>query len=141
MGVDIMAEVAHTIPSTVTFLDGSQFGVTRPGLQITQYETGPFKSRDWFGHNVATYDLRIGALDSSARADWDIFMSQIGTDGNIAWIIEPESRTHFDVICGPVADGSRTTYWLPANGTFTSQVFIDGEPPAAAAYALNRGYH
>jgi len=136
-----MAEIAHTMPSSVAFLDGSRFGVTRPGLQVTQYETGPFKSRDWFGHNVAEYNLKIGALDSSARADWDIFISQMAANGNIAWIVEPESRTHFDVICGPIADGSRSTFWVPNyGGTFSGQVFVDGVLVDSSTYSTTYYY-
>ena len=126
-----MADIAHTVPGDISFLDESTIGMTRPGLQVTQFATGPFSSRDWFGHNVREYDMRVASLDSTAQQNWRRFLHQVNGGGDVVWIVEPVSETHYDLICGPIADGTRTTFWIPAYNPSSVTVFVDGAPQSS----------
>ena len=48
-----MADVAHTVPASVVYLEGSNFGASRPGIQVTSFASGKMLTRDWAGHNLS----------------------------------------------------------------------------------------
>jgi hypothetical protein len=128
-----MADIAHTVPASVLYLDGSNFGLTRPGLQVTPFISGRFLSRDWHGHNVAEYDLQPALFNSSddTLEEWEAFWHQIDGGGAAGYIVDPVSAVHRDLLCGGIADGSQTTFPVPVIDPASLTVFVDGVPDTA----------
>ena len=125
-----MADIAHTVPASVAFLDGSEFGFTRPGIQVTPFISGRYLTRDWHGFNVATYDLMPALFDSSADTleEWEAFWRQIGGGALAGYVVDPGSATHThrDLLCGGIADGTKTTFPIPVVSPTPVWVFVDG---------------
>jgi len=134
-----MADIAHTVPAIVTALDGSTYGFERPGLQVAQFDAGPYRSRDWLGYNLRAYDLNPSLWQSSTTAleQWSAFWHHIGGGSECGYIVEPLSETHRDLICGGIADGSQTTFSIPVVSPSSVIVFVDGVPQEASAYTLH----
>ena len=125
-----MADIAHTVPASVLYLDGSEFGLTRPGLQVTPFISGRFLTRDWHGHNIAEYDLTPALFDSSddTLEEWEAFWHQINGGAAAGYIVDPVSAIHRDLLCGGIADGSQTTFPVPVINPASLTVFVDGVP-------------
>ena len=134
-----MADIAHTVPSVITTKDGSEFGFDRPGLQITQFDAGPTRSRDWLGYNLRTYDLDPSLWQSGTTAlqQWSAFWHHIGGGSECGYIVEPVSETHRDLVCGGLGDASQTTFPIPVVAPTAVTVFVDGVPQEAAAYTIH----
>ena len=134
-----MADIAHTVPAIITARDGSTFGFERPGLQITQFDSGPMRSRDWLGYNLRTYDLDPSLWQSSTTAleEWSAFWHHIGGGSEVGYIVEPTSETHRDLICGGLGDGSQTTFPIPVMAPASVTVFVDGAPQESSAYTVH----
>jgi len=134
-----MADIAHTVPTSVAYLDGSNFGLTRPGIQVTPFASGRILSRDWTGRNLRQLDLSPALFESTADTleEWETFWHQIDGGAACGYIVEPNSGTHRDLICGALADGTQTTFPLPALSPSSATVFDDGVPQGAAAYTLH----
>ena len=134
-----MADIAHTVPAIVTATDGSTFGFERPGLQITQFDAGPMRSRDWLGYNLRTYDLDPSLWQSGTTAlqQWSAFWHHIGGGSECGYIVEPTSETHRDLVCGGLGDASQTTFPIPVVSPSSVTVFVNGVPQEAAAYTIH----
>jgi len=134
-----MADIAHTVPSVITTRDGSSFGFERPGLQITQFDAGPMRSRDWLGYNLRTYDLDPSLWQSGTTAlqQWSAFWNHIGGGAEVGYIVEPVSETHRDLVCGGLGDASQTTFPIPVVSPSSVTVFVNGVPQEAAAYTVH----
>ena len=134
-----MADIAHTVPAIVTANDGSTFGFERPGLQITQFDAGPTRSRDWLGYNLRAYDLDPSLWQSSTTAlqEWSAFWHHIGGGSECGYIVEPVSETHRDLVCGGLGDAAQTTFPIPVVAPTSVTVFVDGVPQEAAAYTVH----
>jgi len=134
-----MADVAHTVPAVITALDGSTFGFERPGLQITPFDAGPHRSRDWLGYNLRTYELDPSLWQSSTTAleEWSTFWHHIDGGGGVGYIVEPVSETHRDLVCGGLGDGSKTTFPIPVVSPSSVTVFVDGVPQESSAYTIH----
>ena len=134
-----MADIAHTVPSVITTKDGSEFGFDRPGLQITRFDAGPVRSRDWLGYNLRTYDLDPSLWQSGTTAlqQWSAFWNHIGGGAECGYIVEPVSETHRDLVCGGLGDASQTTFPIPIVSPSSVTVFVGGVPQEAAAYTVH----
>jgi len=134
-----MADIAHTVPAIVTAKDGSTFGFERPGLQVTQFDAGPMRSRDWLGYNLRTYDLDPSLWQSGTTAlhQWSAFWHHIGGGSECGYIVEPTSETHRDLVCGGLGDAALTTFPIPVVSPSSVTVFVDGVPQEAAAYTVH----
>jgi len=134
-----MADIAHTLPAIVTANDGSTFGFERPGLQITQFDAGPTRSRDWLGYNLRAYDLDPSLWQSGTTAlqEWSAFWHHIGGGSECGYIVEPVSETHRDLVCGGIADGTQTTFPIPVVSPSSVTVFVDGVPQESSAYTVH----
>jgi len=134
-----MADIAHTLPAIVTANDGSTFGFDRPGLQISQFDAGPTRSRDWLGYNLRTYDLDPSLWQSGTTAlqEWSAFWHHIGGGSEAGYIVEPVSETHRDLVCGGIADGTQTTFPIPVVAPTAVTMFVDGAPYFSGSYAVH----
>jgi len=76
-----MADIAHTIPTSVAYLNG-KFGYERPGLQVVAYPAAPYRSRDWGGYNRRTYDLQPALMVSTEDTleEWEAFWHHVETE-------------------------------------------------------------
>lgn len=128
-----MADVAHTIPTSVTYLGGSEFGFVRPGIQVTPFISGHYLTRDWHGFNVIQYDLAPALFNSSddTLEEWEAFWHQIDGGASAGYIVSPISGTHRDLICGGFADGSKSTFPIPVLAPTAITVYTDTSPSVA----------
>ena len=124
----LMADVAHTVPASVVYLEGSNFGLSRPGIQVTAFASGKMLTRDWSGHNLRQYDLAPAMFASTddTLEEWETFWKQIDGGASAGYIVEPVSGTHRDLICGALADGTQTTFPLPALAPTSTVIYKDG---------------
>jgi len=128
--------VEHCLPTTVLPLMGSNYGIMRPGQTITHGDSGPIVSRDWFEYNLRTYQLDIGAISiSSVLEEYETFWHHVRSGGSPFWVKEVASGTHRWLLCGPLADGTQTTFPLPVVGG-TSVTVFDDEVVQAAGYTV-----
>ena len=129
-----MADIAHTIPTSVAYLDGSEFGLIRPGIQVTPFASGRFLTRNWSDHNVAEYDLMPALFNSTddTLEEWEAFWHQIEGGAAAGYIVDPISGTHRDLICGGIADGTQTTFPIPVLSPTDITPFADGRPRLTA---------
>ena len=134
-----MADVAHTVPTSVAYLDGSQFGLVRPGIQVTPFISGRMLTRDWHGHNIVEYELTPALFNASddTLEEWATFWHQIDGGATAGYIVEPISGTHRDLLCGGLGDASKTTFQIPVFAPTSVTGFVDGVPQAAAAYTIH----
>ena len=134
-----MADIAHTMPAVITALDGSTFGFERPGLQITPFDAGPHRSRDWLGYNLRAYDINPSLWQSGTTAlqEWSAFWHHIEGGGGVGYIAESVSETHRDLVCGGIADGTQTTFPIPVVTPTSVTVFVGGVPQESSAYTVH----
>ena len=124
--------VENCLPSCVTPLLGSSYGIMRPGQTISKGDAGPIISRDWFEYNLRTYQFDLGALSiSSDLEEYETFWHHVRSGGSPFWVKEVSSGTHRWLLCGPLADGTQTTFPLPIYGGSAITVFDDGVVQAA----------
>jgi hypothetical protein len=127
------------MPAVITALDGSTFGFERPGLQITPFDAGPHRSRDWLGYNLRSYNINPSVWQSSTTAleEWSAFWHHIDGGGGVGYIMEPVSEAHRNLVCGGIADGSQTTFPIPVKTPTSVTVFVDGVPQESSAYTVH----
>jgi len=108
-------------------------------LQVTQFDAGPMRSRDWLGYNLRTYDLDPSLWQSGTTAlqQWSAFWHHIGGGSECGYIVEPVSETHRDLVCGGLGDASQTTFPIPVVAPTAVTVFVSGVPQEAAAYTIH----
>ncbi len=125
-----MADIAHTVPTSVAYLDGSEFGLVRPGIQVTPFISGKFLTRDWHGHNVIEYDLTPALFNATTDTleEWKAFWHHIDGGASAGYIVDPISGTHRDLLCGGLGDASKTTFPIPVLAPTSVTVFVDGVP-------------
>lgn len=127
--------VENCLPSCVVPLMGSSYGIMRPGQTLTRGDAGPIISRDWFEYNLRTYNLDFSALSLSADLEeFETFWHHVRSGGSPFWVKEVSSGTHRWLLCGPLADGTQTTFPLPLFNTSNPSdltIFDDGVVQAA----------
>jgi hypothetical protein len=132
-----MADIAHTIPTSVAYLDGASFGYERPGLQVVAYPAAPHRSRDWLGYNLRAYDLKpaLMAFTDDTLEEWEAFWHHIDGGGAVGYIVEGISGTHRNLVCGGLGDGSKTTFPIPVIAPTDGLIFRgDGRPRPTQDY-------
>ncbi|RLE25616.1 MAG: hypothetical protein DRJ50_02600 [Actinobacteria bacterium] len=114
-----MSSIEHIMPIALQPLDGSGQGMFRPGLQVTDGATGYRYSRDWFEYNLRSYKWKLARMGASTTkiGKFIAFLEHIRMGGEACWIREALSGTHRQMVCGPLGDGSQTTFVLPLFGT------------------------
>jgi hypothetical protein len=99
-------------------------------------------TRDWSGYNIAEYDLQPALFNASddTLEQWEAFWHQINGGAAAGYIVDPISATHRDLICGPITDGTMTTYPLPLvyPAVSTSKSFKDGAPTVPGTASMDR---
>jgi hypothetical protein len=132
--------VEHCLPTTVLPLMGSSYGVMRPGQTITQGDAGPITSRDWFEYNLKKYRLNMAAITiASDVEEYETFWHHVRSGGLPFWLKEVSSGTHRWMLCGPLADGSQTTFPIPLFNTNNPAdlTIFDDEVVQAAGYTAH----
>jgi len=120
---------------------GSSYGVLRPGQTVTQGDAGPIISRDWFEYNIRKYKLDMSAITIASDVEkLETFWNHVKCGGSAFWYKEVASGTHRDLLCGPLADGTQTTFPIPlfySSNPADLTIFDDGVVQAAGytAYA------
>lgn len=114
---------------------GSSYGVMRPGQIITHGDAGPIASRDWFEYNIRKYKLNLAAITlASELEEYETFWHHVRSGGLPFWVKEVSSGTHRWLLCGPLADGTQTTFPIPLFYTDTPSdlvIYDDGVVQAA----------
>jgi hypothetical protein len=108
-------------------------------LQQTAFISGRYLSRDWHGYDVREYDLDFTRLVNSTTAleEWSAFWHHIDGGNSEGYLVEPISETHRELICGGLADGTKTTFPIPVVSPTSVTVFVDGVPQASTAYTVH----
>ena len=129
--------VENCLPSSVLPLLGSSYGIMRPGQTVTRGDAGPIISRDWFEYNIRKYSLKMSAITiASDIEEYETFWHHVRSGGSPFWLKEVASGTHRWLLCGPLADGTQTTFPLPVVGASSVTVF-DDEVVQAAGYNVH----
>lgn len=129
--------VEHSLPASILPLIGSSYGTMRPGQVVTHGDAGPITVRDWFEYNIRKYRLNIAAIGiTSDLEEYETFWHHVRSGGLPFWLKEVSSGTHRWLLCGPLADGSQTTFPLPVVGGSAVTVF-DDEVVQAAGYTVH----
>jgi hypothetical protein len=143
----MMASIEHVLPVAIKPLDGSNQGFFRPGLQVTDGQTGYRYSRDWFEYNLRSYAWRLARFASTGTLlkEFQAFLDHTRMGGSTCWIRETLPTFSKEMVIGPIGDGSRTTFVVPVwnqgvGSPPDAGIFADGEPVldvAALHYIVN----
>ena len=129
--------VEHSLPASIIPLLGSSYGVMRPGQVVTHGDAGPITCRDWFEYNIRKYRLNLSAIGiTSDLEEYETFWHHVRSGGLPFWLKEVSSGTHRWMLCGPLADGTQTTFPLPVVGGSAVTVF-DDEVVQATGYTVH----
>ena len=123
----------------MVYLDGSEFGLTRPGLQVTPFASGRFLTRDWSGRNRVEYDLTPALFNATddTLAEWNAYWHHIDGGALAGYIVDPISDTHRDLLCGGIADGTQTTFPIPVIAPASVTALVDGAPYHSSSYTIH----
>jgi hypothetical protein len=125
-----MAQIEHAFPALVKPAQRGTDGVFRPGLNVARHNAGGGQARAWSEYNLRRYDWKLDLLKSSANGlrDYEWFWHHVGVQLLPFWVLEPLSGKHPRMVCGPLGDGSLTTFPLPCQSAANEVVFDDGTP-------------
>jgi hypothetical protein len=124
-----MATIDYHMPTLVKISESSAFGSYRPGVEVVKAAIGESKTRTWSDYNQVSYEVRFEMLKQSEDGLKDLkwFMGSTAMQGAF-WFPEPITGDHFEMICGPLGDASRTCFPLPIYGTATNALaFVEDE--------------
>lgn len=122
-----MADIAYCLPAGIRFSQDARIGFTRPGVDRNS-GFGPAQSRGWGNRSMRTYSLPLNQFNKSGDLleEFLTFWDQIGGGGRVGYIMEPVSAVHYDLSCGPLGDGVRTTFPIPVQDPSDVLIFKDG---------------
>jgi len=131
--------IHHAIPADLLPLEGSQIGAVAPGVDVSPMKTGPTTSRRWQDLILRTYSWTMSLFCSSTDylEQWERFLYLVGINANPIWVIEPISGRHNGVQCGGLADGTQTTFPLPAQSAASTSVFVDDVLQDSSGYTVH----
>ncbi len=134
-----MASIAHHLPASIGLAPDSEFSASR-NITNTFGPSGVVYSRGVGRYPLRKYKLTppSHAAGSAALADWQAFADRVRAANGVAWIPEPLSMAHRDLLCSPVANGTRTTFGLGVMAPADVVVFVDGVPVDAADYTIHQ---
>ena len=111
-------------------IEGTEFGHGRPGVQVSDFDTGPRLVRDWsggFGRQTYSLELYLDGLVPGVD-DWAAFLRNTRNGIDPFIVVEPVKRVHHDLPLYPLPDGSRTFFYAPINTVDELIVTADGVP-------------
>lgn len=131
--------INHAIPADLLPLEGSSVGAVAPGVDVSPFQTGPTTSRRWQNLILRTYNWTLSLFKASGDylEQWERFLYLVGINANPVWIIEPVSGRHNGVQCGGLADGSQTTFPLPAQSATETSAFVADVLQASSVYTVH----
>jgi len=130
--------VELALPTSIVPLLGASYGVMRPGPVITRGDTGQVISRDWFEYNIRTYDMDVSVINNTTELEeLEAFWHHVRSGGAPFWVKEVGSAKHRWLLCGPLADGSQTSFPLPVVGGSSVTVFDDAVVQTSSNYTIH----
>lgn len=128
--------IAQALPASIAVAPGSNWGSSRP-LKYVTGASGNGYIIDEVRRNLRSYTLAPKMLTSaSALFDFEQYFRRIMNAGGIAWIPEVYSSTHYGLLCGPLADGTRTTFSIGVMDSSAVTIFVDGIPQDSSTYTI-----
>jgi len=107
-------------------------------VEVINLHSGGARLRDHQRRTLREYSIAPPMLDAASFIDWRVFLEQVHAASGIAWVPETISGTHRDLLCGPITDGSRTTFALGVITPADVTVFVGGVPIDSADYTLHQ---
>lgn len=131
-----MPSIARTLP--LGWSDRCRVEMMTGG-EVLPLITGGARRYTELDEPLRRYTLRPTLmLDTSTELEeWVALVGQVHRDDGILWIPEPASVAHRGLRCGPITNGTRTTYPIPAINPTDVTVFIDGVPVDPSTYTLH----
>jgi len=129
-----MSTTAHTLPVGLADLTIAH---NRP-VEVINLHSGGARLRDHQRRTLREYSIAPPMLDAADFLLWRKFLEDVHAASGIAWVPETISGTHRDLLCGPITNGSRTTYALPVITPADVVVFVDGVPVDSGDYTLHQ---
>ena len=129
-----MATIAHTLPVGLADLT---IVPVRP-IETISLHSGGARLRDHQRRTLREYSIAPPMLNAADFILWRKFLNSVHAAGGIAWVPETISGTHRDLLCGPITDGSITTFALGVITPADVVVFVDGVPIDSADYTLHQ---
>jgi hypothetical protein len=130
------AQVIHPLPLFVKHLQDSDIGQTAPGLEVGGQGAWPTQTRSWGIQERAEYTLIVPPMTTAQLVEMEKFFRHVGS--GFCSIVEQESMTHHELFCGPLADGTRTTFPLPTKTPSDVMIFVDGVPQDSSTYTIHQ---
>jgi len=137
-----VARVDRTFPTTLAPERGMAVERSNQGLASARGHMGRSVSCSYLEEPLRGYVWTPKFLRSSlgGLSDLEWILSHLAMDATPFWVAEPLVQRHEHLTCGPVGDGSRTTFPLPIlTGSLVANsevVFVDGVPQATSAYTV-----
>lgn len=132
-----MASIEHTWPQNVAVAESTAFGMFSPGQQISRYMTGPRLTRTWAEYPLRSYSAKFTHLNESKLAEWDAFLYNINFGSQCFWFPENIEMAHQQLVLGPLADGTQSTFVVPCQDADNVVVFQDGLKMGGDAYTIH----
>ncbi len=130
-----MPQIERFLPTSIKPKQGMAPGVSRPGVVLTDFSSGYQTSRDWGEISTRSLDIPVEMIGyaTDGLRDFEAFLENVRVVGEVFWVVEPISGTHYGMTCGPLGDGSRTCFACPDQRRLGSPVFMeDGVPNDSA---------
>ena len=133
--------VEHVFPSeTLKVQSPLEISLSRSDAVTWRTPYGPFGGRNFAEYPIHSLKIDLGDYGSAADAAstlywWD---HHIGGPTKAFWLLEPVSRRHRAVVCGPErGDGTQTVFAVPVEATGTiNAIFVNGVWQPTTAYTV-----
>lgn len=106
-----MPDYILSSPSSLEMLQGSKITEQSPGFSLVQSPGNVSSSRLWRDVTRMSYRLRTAPMSPADLYLFELFVSR--ARARTFSFVEPNSRTHQDLLLGPAPDGTRTTFRAP----------------------------
>jgi len=135
-----VARVDHHLPTAIKMPHGALVTPDRPGVVVSERGLPVRGATDWGAPVLRSYQFEPILLKYPAEAaveEWDAFLRRTSNGSLPFWLKEPLSDTHPRLHCGPLGDGSRTSFPLPCQSASNVVVFLDTIPQPTSGYTLH----
>lgn len=128
--------VEHVLPASLH--DGLIAGVLKPDSIVVKMKTGGRGARSFSDYELVTYSGKFLSLDATEEELEEVraFLRHIEVDVFPFWILEPFVFAHDEVCCGPLADGSQTSFIFPFRN-YTALYSVMEDSVYTEAYTLH----